>query len=215
MAGGAIISHYAAKSATNAAMQRTPEEQQALTGAQTGAKTLQTGGADALATGADTQRPATNYYDTLLRGDRAAQAQATAAPAARISDVYSGATRNLEQSGVRGAAKDVASADLNKNRASSLAGLVTGVQPGAAAALTSIGETQQNRGAGMISSANNTYSDLLGAGQKNRQAAQGAGTSVANSIGQLTTGAAKIAGDWWAKRSAANDAARNDANFGG
>lgn len=200
MAGGAIISHYAAKSATNSAMQRTPEEQTALTGAQTGAKTLQTGGADALATGADTQRPATNYYDTLLRGDRAAQAQATAAPAARISDIYSGAARGLDQSGVRGAAKDVASADLNKNRASSLAGLVTGVQPAAAQALTSIGETQQNRGASMIHSANSTYSDLLGAGQKNRQAAQVAGTNTANSIGQLTTGAAKIAGDWWNNR---------------
>lgn len=204
MAGGAIISHYANKSATNAAMQRSPEEAAALSGAQAGAGTLTGKGKEDLTTGADTQRPATNYYDTLLRGNRAQQAQATAAPAARISDIYSGAARGLDQAGVRGASRDVAMGELNRQRASSLAGLVTGVQPAAAAALTSIGETQQNRGAGEVSSANSTYSNLLGQGYQNREQAMKAGTSAANSVGQLTTSAAKLVGDWYNGRSGKN-----------
>jgi hypothetical protein len=200
MAGGAIISHYANKKATADAAKRSPEETAAQGAASTGATTLQDKGAESMTTGADTQRPATNYYDTLLRGDRASAAQATAAPAARITDIYSGAQKNLEQQGVRGAQKDVASADLNKNRASSLAGLVTGVQPAAAAALTSIGQTQQAQGIGATTSGNSTFTNLLGQGQQNRQAAQPAGTSAAASVGSLATGAAKLYTDWSANR---------------
>jgi len=197
MAGSAIISHYASKHAAEEAMKRTPEEQVSLKGAQTGAATLQTGGQAALTTGAETQAPATSYYDTLLRGNRAQQAAATAAPAARISDIYSGATRNLEQSGVRGAQKDVASADLNRQRAMQLSSLVTGVQPMAASALTSIGEQQQNRGAQMVASGNQTYGNLLGIGQANRRIGQEAGQQTASTIGALATTAAKTYGDWY------------------
>lgn len=202
MAGGAIISKFAAKSATNSAMQRSPEETAALTGASSGADTLQKGGADSLATGKATQAPATSYFDTLLRGNRAQQAQATAAPTARITDVYSGAERGLEKSGVRGAARDVASADLTRNKAGAIAGLVSGVQPAAASALTSIGQTQQAQGASMVASGNNTYSGILGMGQQNRQKANEAGTSAASSIGSLATGAAKLYGDWYSGRTA-------------
>jgi hypothetical protein len=202
MAGGAIISHYAAKSAAAAAAKRSPEELTAQGGAQTGAAKLQTAGSAALDTGAETQRPATTYYDTLLHGNRAQMSQAVAAPTAKITDVYAGATRNLEQSGVRGAQKDVASADLAKNRASAISGLVTGVQPVAANALTSIGETQQARGASMVASGNNTYSNLLGIGQANRVQSNKAGTDAAASVGALATSAAGVYTDWYKGRQA-------------
>lgn len=197
MAGGAIISHFAAKKATSDAMQRSPEELAAQGGASAGAASLQKSGTEGIATGAETQKPATSYFDTLLRGNRAQQAQATAAPTARITDVYSGAERGLEKSGVRGAARDVASADLTRNKAGAIAGLVSGVQPAAANALTSIGQTQQAQGASMVASGNNTYSGLLGMGQQNRQKANEAGTSAASSIGQLATGASKVYSDWY------------------
>lgn len=200
MAGGAIISHFANKSAKNAALERTPEENLSLGGAQGGAKALTTGGAEQLNTGANTERPATNYYSTLLSGNRAAQAQATAAPAARISDIYGGAQRNLEQQGVRGATKDVATANLGRERASSLAGLVTGVQPAAAGALASIGESQQNRGASMTGAGTSAYGNLLGQGYQNRIQANKAGTDAASSVGQLVTGASKMVSDWYGGR---------------
>jgi hypothetical protein len=196
MAGGAIISHFASKKATADAQQRSPEEQTALAGATGGAATLKAAGTEQLATGAETQKPATNYFQTLLHGNRAQQAEATAAPTARITDVYSGAQRGLEQAGVRGAAKDVASSNLNRDRASNIAGLVTGVQPAAASALTSIGQTQQAQGAGMVGSASNTYGNILGQGQANRTQAQKAGTAAASAVGDITTSAAKVAGDW-------------------
>ena len=196
MAGGAIISHYAAKKATADAQKRSPEELADVTGAQGGPATLQKAGGEQLATGAATQAPATSYFNTLLSGNRAQQSQAVAAPTAKITDIYGGAERNLEQSGVRGAAKDVASADLNKGRASAISGLVSGVQPAAASALTSIGQTQQAQGAGMVGAGSNIYGGLLGAGQQNRQEAQKAGTATAGAIGSIATSAAKLYGDW-------------------
>lgn len=192
MAGGAIISHYANKKATADAQKRSPEEAIDVKGAQGAAGTSVAKGTEALDTGAETQKPATSFYDTLLHGNRAQQSQAVAAPTAKITDVYAGATRNLEQQGVRGAQKDVATANLNKDRASNIAGLVTGVQPAAASALTSIGEVQQNRGAGQVQGGGSTYSNLLGAGQTNRQKAQEAGTSAASSVGKLASTAADL-----------------------
>lgn len=202
MAGGAILSHYAAKKATADAQKRSPEELTSLNAAQGGAGVLSTQGAESLQTGKETQAPATSYFDTLLRGNRAQQSQAVAAPSAAITDVYRGAERNLEHSGVRGAERDVASAELGRGRASQLASLVTGVQPAAASALTSIGQTQQAQGAGMVGSANSTYAGLLGQGQMNRIQAQQKGTSAAASIGDLATSAASIASDWWKGRAA-------------
>ena len=199
MAGGAIISHYANKSAAAAAAKRSPEENTALSGAQTGAAKLQGSGAASIDTGVETQKPATNYYDTLLHGNRAEMSGAVAAPTAKITDVYAGAQRGLDQAGVRGAQKDVASADLNKNRAASISSLVTGVQPAAASALTSIGQTQQAQGAGMVGSSNNTYGNILGQGAQNRQQAAPAGTAAASAVGSLATTAAKVYTDWAAQ----------------
>lgn len=196
MAGGAIISHFANKKATADAQKRSPEEATALAGGQGAAGTEVGKGTEALETGAETQKPATSYFDTLLHGNRAQQAQATAAPTARLTDVYSGAERGLEHSGVRGAAKDVASANLTRDKASGIAGLVTGVQPAAASALTSIGQVQQQRGAGMVAAGGNTYSNLLGQGQSNRQEAQKSGTSAAAAVGSLATSAADVYSKW-------------------
>lgn len=202
MAGGAIISHYANKKATADALKRTPEEQQAVKGAQGGAGTLMTHGTEELQTGAETQKPATSYFDTLLHGNRAAQSQAVAAPTAGVQDVYRGAERNLERGGVRGAAKDVATAELGRGRASQIAGLVTGVQPAAAQTLTGIGQTQQAQGAGQVGSANSTYEGLLGQGAANRSQANQKGTNAAASVGSLATSAAGVASDWWKGRAA-------------
>jgi hypothetical protein len=203
MAGGAIISHYANKKATADAQKRSPEEAVSVAGAQEGAGTLAGHGTSELATGEATQAPATSYFDKLLHGNRAAQAQAIAAPTAGVQDVYRGAERGLEKSGVRGAARDVASADLTRGKASQIAGLVTGVQPAAAQTLTGIGQTQQAQGAGMVGSSNSTYEGLLGQGAANRVNAQKAGTSAASSVGSLATSAAGVAADWWKSRSAA------------
>lgn len=188
MVGGAIAGKMRSKSAEKGAIARGPEEQSALTGQQGAAGQLAQSGATLQQTGMETQAPATNYYSTLLRGNRAMQSQAVAAPAAGVRDVYSGAERNLERQGVRGAQRDVAAAELGRDRASKIAGLVTGVQPGAAAALTDIGQTQTGQGLGATASSGSIYSDLLQQGRTNRVQGQQVGREAGAATGQQVGG---------------------------
>jgi hypothetical protein len=196
---GAIGGILGGKKATSAAMKRSPEEAVALGGAQgAGAalgaqgKGLYGTGTGMVAQGQTTLAQPTNYYSRLLSGNRALASQAVAAPRGAITDVYRGAERNLEQGGVRGAARDVAKAEIGRSRAGQISSLITGVQPAAAGALTSIGETQTGQGAGIAStgvSATGTsgslYSNLLGQGTQNRQYARGEGEKFGSGFGGL------------------------------
>src|SRR3989304_4844140 len=51
--------------------------------------------------GQQTLAQPTSYYQKLLSGNRALASQAVSAPRGAISDVYRGASRNLEQGGGR------------------------------------------------------------------------------------------------------------------
>jgi hypothetical protein len=181
MVGGAIASRRAQK----AAQKRSAEEQVALTGGQQAAGTLGQAGQALITGGQETQAPATNYFSTLLRGNRAQQTQAVAAPTAAVQDVYRGAERNLERSGVRGAQRDVASAELGRERASRISSLVTGVQPQAAAALTQIGQTQTSQGIGASGTAGSLYGNLLPQGAQNRMYARQEGQKAGEGWGGL------------------------------
>lgn len=182
--GGAMLGGmFAGRKATSSAMQRSPEEQTALTGAQGAGGELAKTGADLTSTGMQTTAPATNYYQALLHGNRALQSQATAAPRAGITDVYSGAQRGLEQSGVRGAQKDVATGELQRQKAGQIASLVTGVQPAAAAALTQTGLEQSQQGGARTAGAGNLYQNLLGQGAQNRRYGREEGEKAGQGMG--------------------------------
>lgn len=196
---GALFGGLMSRRAQRGAMQRSPEEQAAMggiTGAagnlnQAGAQLGQVGGGLVQA-GQQALRGPTNYYQTLLRGSRPAMAQAVAAPTAAITETYRGAERGLERSGIRGAAKDVASADLNRQRASQIAGLTTGVQPAAADALAGLGGQQlglgigaQQAAGGMYGQAGNLYGGLLRSGTENRQYGRQEGAQAGQQWGGL------------------------------
>ena len=185
--GGALLGQQRQKAVTAGAQRRSPEEQAALAGAGGAAGTLTGAGSTLAALGQTTQAPATNYYSTLLRGNRAAQAQATAAPRAAISDVYAGAERGLERMGR--APTTQARAELQREHARSLAGLVTGVQPQAAAALTGIGQSQIGQGLAASQAGGSIYGDLLGQAAQNRQQGQQvgreAGAATSQAIGEF------------------------------
>lgn len=189
---------FAGKKATSAAMKRSPEEAAALTGAQGTAGTLTSTGTGLVKTGQANVAPAANYYGRLLQGNRASMTQAVSQPRAAISDVYRGAERNLEQGGVRGAARDVAKGEIARERAGKISSLITGVQPGAAAGLTSIGETQTGQGAPMIGQAGSIYGNLLNQGAQNREYARGEGEKTGTGFGgmifDLLSGALKTKG---------------------
>jgi hypothetical protein len=197
--GSAIGGIIGGRKATAAAQKRSPEEATALTGAQGAGTALGAQGSSQFATGTgmvkagqSTLAQPTNYYSRLLSGNRALQSQAVAAPRAAITDTYRGAERNLERSGVRGAARDVASAELGRSRAGAISSLITGVQPGAASALTAIGENQTGMGAGIAgqgssatSASGGIFGNLLGQGTQNRVYARGEGEKFGQGFGGL------------------------------
>lgn len=184
--GGSMLGGYLlSKQAQKGAMKRSPEEAAALQGAQSAAGNLTTQGMNLLNTGAPMTSQASNYWSTLLRGDRASMAMATAGPRAQITDVYRGAESNLERSGVRGASRDVARAELGRDRASKIAGLTTGVQPFAAQMLGSLGGEQTRTGASLLSGAGNIWGGLLGQGFENRTYARKEGEKFGTSMGGL------------------------------
>ena len=112
-------------------------------------------------------------------------AQATAGPRAAITDIYRGAERGLERSNVRGAQRDVAKSELNRGRASQIAGLTTGVQPMAAQALAGLGGSQSELGGRMMGQGGNIFNSLLGQGTANRVYARGEGAQSGQNWGSL------------------------------
>jgi hypothetical protein len=148
------------------------QQQQVFGGASGVSDTLSRSGTDLTQLGMGPTQRALSYYDTLLHGNRAAQAQVTAAPRGAITDTYRGATQGLEQSGVRGAARDEATANLNRDRAGKIASLVSGVQPMAANAVGSMGQSLIGEGSQRLGSAGEIWGGLFGQAAKNQLAAQ-------------------------------------------
>lgn len=182
---GLLGGWLAGKKAQSSAQQRSPEELAALNAATGAGQGLMRQGSILTGTGLPAVQSSLGYYGTLLRGNRAAMSEATAGPRAALTDTYRGAERSLERSGVRGATRDLASAELSRDRAGKIASLVTGVQPGAASALSDIGTNLVGQGNTAFSNAGNLFSGLLGEGFANRKYARSEGEKAGSSIGSF------------------------------
>lgn len=196
--GAALAGSLFGRKAESGAANRYPEEKTALAGGQAAGQQLGTFGGQAIGLGLPAARKAVGYYQTLLGGNRAAMAQATAAPRAAITDTYRGAEANLDRSGVQGASRMRAEAELSRDRAAQIAGLTTGVQPAAAAALSSLGPTLTGQGATSTSAAGTVWSNLLGEGARNRVYARQEGENTGTEIGKLIFDT--IAGTSWGRK---------------
>lgn len=197
--GAALGSALLGRKSQQSAMQRSPEEQQALAGAQGAASGLSQAGGGLMGRGQgtvqqglDTLAGPANYWKTLLGGNRAAMSQATAGARAGITDIYRGAERGLERSNVRGAQRDVAKSELNRERASKVAGLTTGVQPMAAQQLgdlgfgiSDIGLDTTRTGANLAGQGGSLFQNLLGQGFANRQYGRAEGEKTSSGIGSF------------------------------
>jgi hypothetical protein len=188
MLGGAI----AGKKATASAQQRSPEETAALTGATGAANTLGQTGSSLLSQGRGYLQQPAGYYQSLLSGNRAAMSNATAAPRAQLQEGYRGAQSGLATSGIRGAAKDQLAGNLQRQGASQIAGLTTGVQPAAAGALAGLSGNLLQAGAPMLGQSGTIFGNLLGQGANNRQYARGEGQQTGAAIGNLVAGAGPL-----------------------
>lgn len=131
----------------------------------TGADLLTRGGAT-VASGQRDLSQSSDYYRTLLGGSRAAANAALAPETASITSLYRGAEKNLGRTPMSGGARELAAAELNRDRVGKLALLRPTARANAAGALTQIGfgrlgAGQQDESAGI--GAQGMSADILSA----------------------------------------------------
>lgn len=185
--GIALGSAFLGKKRTSSAMQRSPEEMRALNGAYSALEGSNSDGDAASKMGLPMLAQAGDYYSRLLNGDRGQMSAATAAPRAEITDIYRGAASNLERSPIRGGERTLAMSTLNREKASKLAQLTTGVQPNAAAGLAQVGSTGAGLGAYGKAASAGAYANLLRQGADNRSQAEDKGSAFAKNMGGILT----------------------------
>lgn len=178
MAGASIYSAYRAG-------KKSKEEKAALAGQGAANQQLMEQGKQNFGVGFPAMRSALNYYQTLLQGNRAAMSQAVAGPTAQLTDLYRGAERNLDRQGVRGGSRDLAVAELGRDRTNQLAQLTTGVQPMAAANLGQLGSAATGMGSGPLAAAGSSYANMAQQGFQQRQYSNQAWGQAAQNVGGL------------------------------
>lgn len=113
-----------------------------------------------------------SYYSRILSGDRGAMTSALAPEISGITQLYRGAAGNLDRM-APGAGRDVARAELNRDRVGKLGDLVSGARrdaAGGAAGVAGMGLTGGNASASIFNSllegvrADRQYSDAQGEG---------------------------------------------------
>lgn len=182
--GVALLGGYlGGKKAQSSAQQRSPEELASLNAATSAGNSLLQQGQKFQQLGLPAVQQGMSYWDTLLRGSRSAMAGATAGPRGAITDAYRGAEHNLEHSGVTGAARDQATAELNRDKVGKIAGLTSGVQPEAAQQLSGLGTGLVSQGGSQVNAAGGLFQNLLGQGYNNRVYARGEGEKAGKGIG--------------------------------
>lgn len=183
--GGALASSAAGRAASRAAMNRSPEELQAmqrLEGLSTQAsQTGQQYGAMA----APALGRTFNYYNTLLGGNRAAIRQAVSPELQDIGEAYKGADTAIGKGYISGGERNQALAENARARAGQISRLIGGVRPMAAAqggqlAGQVAGISQQSQYLAQLANQN-----LLGQGFQNRLLGQQAGGQAAGQWGSL------------------------------
>jgi hypothetical protein len=182
---GLVAGGIAGRKAQRDAEKRSLEEQQALAAARGIGGTLGSYGGQFLQTGQQALAGPQRYYETLLHGNRAAMTQAVAPEVAQITAASRGSERNLDRTGVRGAAREQANVEAARQQQAAVAALMGAVRPRAAEALAGIGESMIGQGAYASAQAGNLQSSLLSEGFANRQYARDEGRRTSEAIGRF------------------------------
>ena len=129
-------------------------------------------------TGAPLLSSAASYYQKLLGNSRSALQTAVAPVTNQIADTYNGARGQLDYSGVRGATKDMAVANLARDKAGAIAGVPFQARAGAASAAAGLGTNLGSLSTGSLS-------PLLGTGEQSRQFNTGQGNLQGEALGGM------------------------------
>jgi len=193
MAGGSIASSVVAgkarKSAMKDAMVRSPEEQGYLQSQTQLGDQMRQQGQQAFQTAMPQVRSTIDYYRTLLDGSRAARMNAVSGEAQDTAEAFQGADAAANKN-LRGGERDQAVAENSRAKAGQISRLVTGVRPGAAAALGNMGQQLLGTSSQFEGQAANVGANLLGNSTANRQGAFAVGDAAAqrtsDAIGGIT-----------------------------
>jgi hypothetical protein len=194
MGGQAIYGWIKNRQAAKQEQQARAQEQQMLTGATGVSNQLTQSGTNLTAQGMPGAQQAGSYYSTLLGGNRAQMAEATAGGRGAITDQYRGAERSLERSGIRGATGDLAKAELSRDRVGKIAGLTTGVQGQAANNLADLSTNLVGQGGNRLGAAGSIWSGLLGNRTSARYDAEGTHQATSAAFGRTLFDLLSMAG---------------------
>jgi hypothetical protein len=164
---------------------KTKEEKSAQTAQAASLSQLASQGKQNFNAGFPAMQSSLSYYQTLLNGNRAAQQQAIAAPVAQLTDTFRGAERGLDRSMVRGGVRDMATADLHRDRANQIGQLTTGVQPLAAANLGQLGSAATGMASGPLSTAAGGFGQMGAMATQDRMNRNASYAGAANNIGEM------------------------------
>lgn len=149
-----------------------------------------------------------SYMSPILSGSRGAMNQALAPDLAAITDTYRGAGKAIENSGMRGGTRDLATAELNRDRAGKLALLPAQARANAASGMMDVGQGKANVGATQAGAGGNLfgqatsakqgatsgYGTLFGGALQQQQQQQGQNSQAAGAIGSMIFDAVKSKG---------------------
>jgi hypothetical protein len=148
--GAAYFANRSAKKQSQQSQQKLDTTTTALQGS---AKDLSDTGTNLIGQGKNISAPGFNnlgaaagYYSPIVQGSRASIQQSLAPERSLVSDYYRGATKGLERSGMTGGSKDLATAELARDKAAKLSGLAPAARRDAAQGLAGVGSQQVQAG---------------------------------------------------------------------
>lgn len=165
LGAGTGASMYSAKKQADAMKQQatlSPQGQQARGELINQGNLLNRTGAGLMQRGDRTLGDVEAYWKPLLAGNRAEMNQALAPETAQITDIYRGAQRNVQRSGVQGAQRDEQLGELNRQRAGQLALMRPTARRDAADALGKYGAGYLSEGVGLLGEAGRAYGAVYG-----------------------------------------------------
>jgi len=179
--GGAI----SAKKKSNAQKKAMAADAPLRTAQTAGAQQQQQQGAQLFQTGMPLVQQSGDFYSRLLTGDRAALRSTTAPERSEITDIYRGAESNLDRSGVRGASRDVASANLARDKAGRLGNLAPMMRAGAAGSAAQLGLSASGAGQQGLAASMGSLDALMGRSLNQQQLQFQQGEANANRSAQF------------------------------
>ena len=183
--GMALGTYFAGKKAASASTKLSPTE--TLYGQQAAGQAGQLGQMGQMLgqQGAGYTGQAGGYFSKVLGGDRAQLQEAVAPEARAVTDLYAGAGKQIERSGMVGPTRDVASAELARTEAGKLSDLYAGARPQAAGALAGMGTALTGQGVGAQQGSAGLFGNLLGQATSSRLMGQQQANEAGSGAGKL------------------------------